>query len=134
MRTLFCNLHSLLHRSIELTTGSRHSLQTAPKSAKCSPLIDALADELLQDVRMAGLVKLHRGMGTVGRGRLWAGSDGGRLGRLWQMLRCAHIDKKGGKETFAALCIKVRYADFAVIRLSSYDGGFRPSRLLVCMR
>ena len=47
---------------------------------KCSPLIDALADELLQDLRMAGLVKLHRGMGTVGRGRLWAVLDGRQFG------------------------------------------------------
>jgi hypothetical protein len=27
---------------------------------------------MLRDARMAGLVKLHRGMGTVGRVRLWA--------------------------------------------------------------
>ncbi len=49
---------------------------------KCSPLIDALADELLQDLRMAGLVKLHRCMGTVGRGRLYAVSEQKQLALL----------------------------------------------------
>ena len=33
--------------------------------------------------------------------QVWAGSVSGQLGRLWQMLRCAQIDMKGGEPKFA---------------------------------
>jgi len=40
-------------------------------------------------------------------------------GRLLQMLRCAHIDMKGGEPPFAAVCTKVSYAQLMYFAKSS---------------
>jgi hypothetical protein len=60
---------------------------------------------------MAGSTGCTEALKNMAGGRLWAESDGGQLGSLWQMLRCAHIDMRGGLQSFAALCAEVRCAD-----------------------